>query len=322
MSLQYNTEILDDLELFKWTAENLPIRFLGDEALKKVCEPLSPEEISSETTKDLADTMINVLRQFRDKTGMGRGLAANQIGATKRMIVVWLGDGPEVFINPELVKEEGQGSYWESCISAGSFLVGEVIRPWKGMFRYFDLQGKEHTINADEKQTRLFLHEIDHLDGKMCLHQYEPGTLQFVEKGKDQILGYQFKRLDGAPMKVAICCSTKFRDKIEQAVLEFKDAGIDPLFPDGKSVRQDLSKSEFVAALAREHYRTLEECDAVYFINPKGYMGTSVKLELGYAAALKKPIFFSDLTGDLALDHYPIAVVPVEQVASITKRVK
>lgn len=195
MHLEYNTEILDDLDLFKWAAENLPLRFVGDGVLNTVCTPFALAEIPGVETQELADTMIQVLRTFREKTGVGRGLAANQIGVTKRMIVVWLTDEPEVFINPELVASEGKGSYWESCLSAGMFLIGEVIRPWKGTFRYIDLHGKECIFEADEKQTRLFLHELDHLNGELCVHKYEKGTLSFVEKGKSQVLSYEFKKL-------------------------------------------------------------------------------------------------------------------------------
>lgn len=188
-------EILDDLDLFKWTAENLPIRFVGDKSLTLACEPVDLEDINSPEIEEIAATMTSVLKQFREKSGVGRGLAANQIGILKRIIVVWLGDEPEVFINPEVVDTEGKGSYWESCLSAGSFLVGEVIRPWRATVRYLDLQGHSHELNADEKQTRLFLHEIDHLNGELCVHKYEPGTLCFVERGKDQILSYPFKKL-------------------------------------------------------------------------------------------------------------------------------
>lgn len=196
MNLLHNTEILDDLELFKWTAEKLPIRFVGDPILTTPCEPIDADAIATPEIQELAKGMLDTLTTYREKAGMGRGLAANQIGSNKRMIVVWLNKEPEIFINPEILSVEGTGSYWESCISTGSFLIGEIIRPWKGTFRYLDLNGNEKTLEADEKQTRLLLHEIDHLNGELCIHKYEPKTLCFVEKGKEQVLSYEFKRLD------------------------------------------------------------------------------------------------------------------------------
>ena len=192
--LHNDPEILDDIDLARWIAENLPIRFIGDEGLKQKCTVFSEDEFGSEEMMELSKVLIDTLKKYRAKAGMGRGLAANQIGIPRRMIAVWLGDEPEVFVNPEIVSTEGKGSYWESCISAGTLLIGEVIRPWKGRFSYRDLSGGVHTIEADEKQTRLFLHEIDHLDGHNCLEAYTPGTTKFVRGGKEEIFSHSFTR--------------------------------------------------------------------------------------------------------------------------------
>jgi len=192
--LQTDSEILDDIDLARWIAENLPIRFIGSEVLKQKCVPFSDEEFSGKEMAEISQALVDTLKKYRAKTGMGRGLAANQIGIPRRMIVVWLGEEPEVFVNPEIISTEGEGSYWESCISAGTLLVGEVIRPWKGRFSYRNLNGGTHTIEADEKQTRLFLHEIDHLDGHNCLEAYKPGTAKFVRGGKEEIFSYTLTR--------------------------------------------------------------------------------------------------------------------------------
>ena len=53
-----------------------------------------------------------------------------------------------------------------------------------------------------------------------------------------------------------------------------------------------------------EHYVAIDEADKVYLITPEGYMGTSLKLELGYAVAKNKPIYFSEPTNDIGLDCY------------------
>ena len=178
--------ILGSLETFRWTMTELPkFRFLGDEALKQKCTPFKEEEFGGEEMKKLAEEMVDALKKHRAETGMGIGLSANQIGTTRRMTVIWLEEEPEVFINPEPVKLEGKGSYWESCMSSGAILIGKVIRPWKGIFRYKDLEGKEHTLEATPKQTRVFLHEIDHLEGITCVEKYEPGTMRFTRGVED-----------------------------------------------------------------------------------------------------------------------------------------
>lgn len=101
----------------------------------------------------------------------------------------------------------------------------------------------------------------------------------------------------------------KFRDQIEEAMQKLRELGHEPLFPnlDGELPDGELTM-ERKKALALDHYDAIEKSDAVYFILPDGYMGTSCKLELGYSLALKKPIYFSEPTGDIGLDCYPEAI--------------
>ena len=88
-------------------------------------------------------------------------------------------------------------------------------------------------------------------------------------------------------------------------MVELETLGHVPLFPNidysaGDKVLTDEEKNK----LANDHYAAIEEADAVYFILPEGYMGTSCKIELGYALALKKLIYFSEPTNDADLDNY------------------
>ncbi len=188
-------EFQASLEQLDWTIQELPIRYFGDPILHTVCQPVGDNEFAEESTISIADELLDVLRKYRERTGMGRGLAANQIGHTKRIIAVWFGDSPEVMCNPEMVSSEGMGSYFESCISSGALLVGEVIRSWKATFNYQDKNGNAQQLEADEKQTRILLHEIDHLDGITCDEKYEPRTMKIATGGKKEILGFEFKRL-------------------------------------------------------------------------------------------------------------------------------
>lgn len=183
------------LELAEWTATHLPIRFFGDPALRESCVTFGREEFGQPEMEELAHRLMDTLTQYREHTGMGRGLAANQIGSYRRMIVLWLGEEPIVMVNPRPLKLHGRGSGWESCLSSGTMLVGEVIRPWAGTFEYFSLDGSRHELIADSMKTRLSLHEIDHLDGDICIERYEPGTTRFITGGKAEILGYELKQL-------------------------------------------------------------------------------------------------------------------------------
>jgi peptide deformylase len=74
-------------------------------------------------------------------------------------------------------------------------MVGEVYRPWTATFKYFDTEGHEHTLAADDKQTRILLHEIDHLDGIICSDKYEPKTFRYVTGGREELMALPSKRL-------------------------------------------------------------------------------------------------------------------------------
>jgi len=119
------------------------------------------------------------------------------------------------------------------------------------------------------------------------------------------------------PKKIVIGSSMKFRSFVKATMKELENLGYQPLFPnlDYSSEDKDVALTiEEKNKLAWDHYRAVEEADAVYFILPKGYMGTSCKIELGYALALKKPIYFSEPTNDMGLDGYPKKYISVDNL--------
>ena len=117
--------------------------------------------------------------------------------------------------------------------------------------------------------------------------------------------------------KIVIGSSMKFRSLVKATMKELETLGFTPLFPniDYSSEDRDVALTiEEKNKLAWDHYRAVEEADAVYFILPNGYMGTSCKIELGYALALKKPIYFSEPTNDMGLDGYPKKFISLENL--------
>jgi nucleoside 2-deoxyribosyltransferase len=109
----------------------------------------------------------------------------------------------------------------------------------------------------------------------------------------------------------------KYRDLVKKVTDDFTKIGITPLFPnlDYSTENKDHANTiEEKKRLAFEHYEAINEADAVYFITPKGYMGTSCKLELGYAIAKNKPIYFSEPTNDIGLDCYVKKFIPVNSL--------
>jgi len=117
--------------------------------------------------------------------------------------------------------------------------------------------------------------------------------------------------------KIAIGGSMKFRDLIKETIKKLDDLGYTALFPnlDYSPENKDVALTvEEKNKLARDHYKAVEEADAVYFILPEGYIGTSCKIELGYALVLKKPIYFSEPTNDIAIDGYPEKIISLDNL--------
>ena len=118
-------------------------------------------------------------------------------------------------------------------------------------------------------------------------------------------------------MKIIICCSVRFHDQIVETMKKMEKVGITPLFPNfdlEASNRDQAIDADHKLRLALEHYAAVEDADAAYFLLPGGYMGSSVKIELGYTLACKKPVYFSEPTGDVDIDCYAKAMVSPDQL--------
>jgi peptide deformylase len=129
-----------------------------DPVLREVAKPVS--KITPNILKlltDMADTMYDA---------DGVGLAAPQIGISKRVIVVDVGDehGLVEMINPEIVEKEGEQVGAEGCLSIPN-LNGEVKRAFKVRVKALDREGNPFELVGEELMARALQHEIDHLNG-------------------------------------------------------------------------------------------------------------------------------------------------------------
>jgi peptide deformylase len=102
----------------------------------------------------------------------GVGLAANQIGVQKRLFVWDIGDSKGVAINPRVEGHTGEWVYDEGCLSVPG-LFWPIARPQLVRLTALDLDGNEFSIDADEMEARVFLHETDHLDGILLLERLD-----------------------------------------------------------------------------------------------------------------------------------------------------
>ena len=140
------------------------IRTVGDPVLTKTCK-----EIKEITPKilELADDMLETMYEAN-----GVGLAAPQVGILKRMVVIDIGDGPILMINPEIIETSGTQTGDEGCLSLPG-KAGTVTRPNYVKDRAFNEDGDEYEIEGTELLARAICHELDHLDGHMYMEKVE-----------------------------------------------------------------------------------------------------------------------------------------------------
>jgi peptide deformylase len=137
----------------------------GDPVLEQKAEPVT---VFDDELKKLVDDMFESMYAAH-----GVGLAAPQIGISKRLAVidVTFKEDPEaklVLANPEIIHTEGRHSQNEGCLSIPDFREN-VTRPRKVTIRAQDVQGKVYEKTGEELLARAFLHETDHLNGKLYI---------------------------------------------------------------------------------------------------------------------------------------------------------
>ena len=145
------------------------IRLFGDPVLKRPAAPVA--ELNGGLAK-LVDAMYATMYD-----APGVGLAAPQVGVQQRFFVYDVNDdtGPHVLLNPEVVQEAGEWAFEEGCLSLPG-LAFEIVRPKVVTVQGLDLDGNEVVIEGDELLGRVFLHEIDHLDGVLMLDRLDRAT--------------------------------------------------------------------------------------------------------------------------------------------------
>lgn len=134
------------------------IRVQGDSVLTKksrTVDKMTPR--IGELITDMLDTMYDA---------MGVGLAAPQVGILKRIVVIDVGEGPIVLINPEILETSGEQTGDEGCLSVPG-IAGQVTRPNYVKVKALDVNMDEQIYEGEGLLARAFCHEIDHLDGKM-----------------------------------------------------------------------------------------------------------------------------------------------------------
>ena len=140
------------------------IRYDGDDILRKVCRPV---EKMDDRTLTLIDDMFDTMYEAN-----GVGLAAPQVGILKRIVVIDVGEGPVVMVNPVILETSGEQTGDEGCLSIPG-KAGQVTRPNYVKVHAFDENMEEYEIEGTELMARAMCHEIDHLDGHLYVEKVE-----------------------------------------------------------------------------------------------------------------------------------------------------
>ncbi len=147
-----------------------PIRLLGDPVLRAVADEITSFD---EALEEFAGEMVAAMIE-----GDGIGLAAPQVGVSKRFLVIGMPVKGEddrttrkifVMVNPEIIAESDEEEVMEEgCLSIPE-IAEDVTRPKLVTIRFQNLKGESQEIEADDLLSRVFQHEYDHLDGVLFI---------------------------------------------------------------------------------------------------------------------------------------------------------
>ena len=160
------------------------IRTVGDPCLTKVCKEV--EEVN-ERTLTLIDDMLDTMYEAE-----GVGLAAPQVGVLKRIVVIDVGEGPIVMINPEILETSGSQTGSEGCLSVPG-KAGTVTRPDYVKAKAYDEEMNEYVIEGEELLARAICHELSHLDGHLYTELVE-GELVDTESEEDNKKNKKYRK--------------------------------------------------------------------------------------------------------------------------------
>uniref|UniRef100_UPI00405787FF peptide deformylase n=1 Tax=Agathobacter sp. TaxID=2021311 RepID=UPI00405787FF len=140
------------------------IRTQGDPVLGKVCKEIK------EITPRIAELIEDMIETMYEANGVG--LAAPQVGILKRLVVIDVGEGPIVMINPKIIESSGEQTGEEGCLSVPG-KSGCVTRPNHVVARFYNEEMAECEVEGTELLARAICHELDHLDGHLYVEKVE-----------------------------------------------------------------------------------------------------------------------------------------------------
>ncbi len=117
--------------------------------------------------------------------------------------------------------------------------------------------------------------------------------------------------------RLVISASMRYRDLVREVIRDLDALDIDGVFPNLEISMENRDVAETIAEklrLAQEHFEAMCLGNGIYLLAPEGYIGTSGKIELGYALAIKKPIYLSEPTNQPDIDCFAREVISLDNL--------
>jgi len=114
---------------------------------------------------------------------------------------------------------------------------------------------------------------------------------------------------------ICLSASLKFMDIIRTTILKFEEIGIRAFFPNlDAGFDKDNLDMGAMKHLIQDHFQAIDSAEALYVIDPEGYIGTLVKVEIGYAWGKRKPVYFTEKANSPDLDSLSKGVIALDSI--------
>jgi len=171
-----NKELQSKIATFQKVLEEIPeLTFIGEEVLRT-----KTQEVSLEEGVAISARLTDVLLRFREITGVGRGLAAPQIGESKSVCVTYVDDAVQTFINPRVVERSEETNFFKELCMSVCVIGADVERSQWVVLEWTDEHGARQKERYDGFMARLLQHEEAHLRGVVNVDEARIGGLEFA----------------------------------------------------------------------------------------------------------------------------------------------